>query len=233
MATEPSRSPVASRKRSRGLSLLLLGALTALTLLPFTGKALHIDDPMYVWAAKQIEKKPLDPYGFEVNWYGFPMPMSDVNKNPPLTSYYIAGVGRVFGWGERTLHVAFLVPAIIVIIGTYLLAERLSRRPLLAGVCALFTPVFLISSSNLMSDVLMLAFWVSAVCLWIIGLKRRSAWRLVASGTLMAVSALAKYYGMALIPLLLVYSLLEKRRATWGLAALLVPVGFLGVYQWS
>jgi len=215
----------------RALRLLLLGALTALTLLPFAGKALHIDDPMYVWAAKQIQKRPLDPYGFEVNWYGFPMPMSNVNKNPPLTSYYIAGVSGMFGWGERALHLAFLIPAIIVIIGTYLLAERLSRRPLLAGFCALFTPVFLISSTNLMSDTLMLAFWVSAVHLWITGLKKRSAWRLVTSGILMAVSALAKYYGMALIPLLLVYSLLERRRPTWELWAFLVPVVVLGAYQ--
>jgi hypothetical protein len=213
--------------------LLLLGTLTFLTLLPFTGKAFHIDDPMYLWAAKQIQSKPLDPYGLEVNWYGSPMRMSDVNKNPPLTSYYIAGVARVFGWGERALHLAFLIPAVVVIIGTYLLAERLCRRPLLAGFCTLLTPVFLVSSTNVMSDMLMLAFWVSAVYLWITGMMKNSAWRLLASGVLIALSALAKYYGMALIPLLFLYSLFKKRRPTWALAFLLVPICVLAAYQWA
>ncbi len=215
----------------RGLRLLLLGGLTVLTLLPFTGKAFHIDDPMYIWAGKQIQLTPLDPYGLEVNWYGFPMRMSEVNKNPPLTSYYMAGIAWVFGWGERVLHIAFLLPAIIVIIGTYLLAERLCRRPLLAAFCTLFTPVFLVSSTNVMSDVLMLAFWMTAAHLWFAGLERGSAWRLLLSAFLITLSALAKYYGMALVPLLLVYTVVKQRRLTWALAWFLVPVGLLLAYQ--
>jgi len=215
----------------RGLRLLLLGGLTVLTLLPFTGKAFHIDDPMYIWAGKRIHVTPLDPYGLEVNWYGFQMRMSEVNKNPPLTSYYMAGIAWFFGWGERVLHIAFLLPAIIVIIGTYLLAERLCRRPLLAAFCALFTPVFLVSSTNVMSDVLMLAFWMMAAHLWFAGLERGSAWRLLLSAFLVALSALAKYYGMALVPLLLIYTVAKQRRLTWALACFLVPAGLLLGYQ--
>ncbi len=217
----------------RGLRLLLLGGVTVLTLLPFTGKAFHIDDPMYIWAAKQIQSKPLDPYGLEVNWYGFPMRMSDANKNPPLASFYIAGTARVFGWGERALHFAFLAPAVIVVLGTYLLAERLCRRPLLAAFCTLFTPVFLVSSTNVMSDIPMLAFWVLAAYLWLAGLERRCAWRLLASAVLMTLSALSKYYGMALVPLLFIYTLLEERGPRWTLAYFLVPVVLLGAYQWA
>jgi 4-amino-4-deoxy-L-arabinose transferase-like glycosyltransferase len=150
------------------------------------------------------------------------MRMSDVTKNPPLTSYYIAGVGTAFGWDERTLHLAFLVPAVIVVLGTYLLAKGLCQRPLLAGICALFTPVFLVSSSNLMSDVLMLAFWVIAVHWWLTGLERKSGVRLFGSGVLIALSALAKYYGMVLIPLLFTYTLLKQHRWNWSMAYLLV-----------
>lgn len=226
----PAEPFLAGRRWAR---LLFLAGLTALTLLPFTGKALHIDDPMYVWAAKQIRDKPLDPYGFDVNWYGHSMRMSEVMKNPPLTSYYMAAVGTAFGWGDRTLHLAFLVPAILVVLGTFLLAKRLCRRPLLAGICTLFTPVFLVSSTNLMSDVVMLAFWVFAVHFWLPGEKGTSALRLLTSGILIACSALSKYYGMALIPLLLVYSLLESRRPKWTIAYLLVPIAILGVYQWA
>src|SRR5881396_782333 len=88
----------------RGLRLLLLAGLTALSLAPFLGKSFHIDDPLFVWAAKQVQVNPGNPYGFDVNWYGITLPMSEVTKTPPLTSYYIAAVAAVLGWSERTLH---------------------------------------------------------------------------------------------------------------------------------
>lgn len=217
----------------RPLRLLFLAGLTAVTLLPFSEKAFHIDDPLFVWAAKHITTRPLDPYGFDVNWYGTPMRMSEVTKNPPLTSYYIAGIAGLWGWHERALHLAFLIPAIAVILGTYLLAERLCARPILASLCALFTPVFLISSSTVMSDTIMLAFWMAAIYLWMTGLDKHSGTRLVLSGVAVALCALAKYFGMALIPMLFLYAVLRQRRVGWVTATLLVPVIILCAYQWK
>lgn len=217
----------------RGLRLLLLAGLTVIALLPFTGKAFHIDDPLFVWAGKRIAAAPLDPYGFQVNWYGYAMPMSDVTKNPPLTSYYIAGVAAVAGWSERALHLAFLLPAIWVVLGTYLLAERLCVRPLTAALWTLFTPVFLVSSSTVMSDTLMLAFWMAATYLWVTGLERSSAARLLLSGLCVALCALAKYFGMTLIPLLFLYTWVRRRRLSGALAFLLVPALLLCAYQWA
>jgi 4-amino-4-deoxy-L-arabinose transferase-like glycosyltransferase len=215
------------------LHLLFLGALTFLTLLPFTEKAFHIDDPLFIWAAKHIQTEPLDPYGFNVNWYGALMPMSGVTKNPPLTSYYVAGVAAAFGWNERSVHLAFLLPALAVIIGTYMLAERFCARPLLASLCALFTPVFLVSGSTVMSDILMLALWIGAIYLWVSGMETGSPLRLLLSGICIALCAVAKYFGMTLIPLLLAYTLLNQRRVGWAIAYLLVPVFILGAYQWG
>ena len=217
----------------RGLRLLLLAGLTVLCLAPFAGKAFHIDDPLFLWAAKQVQAHPGNPYGFSVNWYGVAMPMSEVTKNPPLTSYYIAAVAELAGWSERGLHLAFLLPAIVAIIGTYLLAERMCRRPLLAGLCTLFTPAFIVSSSNVMSDTLMLALWIVAVYLWVTGLESRSWILLTLSGVSIALCSLAKYFGMSLIPLLFLYSVLRERRVSWATAYLLVPVALLGAYQWK
>jgi len=215
------------------MRLLLLAGLTILCLAPFLGKAFHIDDPLFLWAAKQIQVNPGNPYGFAVNWYGITMPMSEVTKNPPLTSYYIAAVAGVAGWSERSLHLAFLLPAIVAIIGTYLLAERMCRRPLLAGLCTLFTPAFIVSSSNVMSDTLMLALWVVAIYLWVVGLDRRSRVLLTLSGLSITLCTLAKYFGMSLIPLLFLYSVLRERRVVWATAYLLVPAFLLGAYQWA
>ncbi len=65
--------------------------------MPFVTKPLHIDDPMYVWAAERILRQPLDPYGFDVSWGYDVRPMSAVMKNPPLVSYYLAAVIGLFG----------------------------------------------------------------------------------------------------------------------------------------
>lgn len=80
-------SGVQSGDRKTTLILVtLLATLTILLLVPFANKAFHIDDPMYLWAAKHILKSPPDFYNFNVNWYGIEEPMSSVMKNPPLIS---------------------------------------------------------------------------------------------------------------------------------------------------
>ena len=216
----------------RPFSALILAGLTVLALVPFAGKAFHIDDPLFLWAAQHIRVAPQDPYGFIVNWYGVSNRMSDVTKNPPLTSYYIAAISSMFGSGEWALHLAFLIPAIAVVLGTYLLACRWCAQPFLATLFTLITPVFLVSSSTIMCDTMMLALWVFAIHFWLTGLERRSGVRLALSGLLVALCALTKYFGMTLIPLLLLYSILKQRRVRWHTAYLLIPAIILGGYQW-
>src|SRR4051794_7022760 len=137
--------------------------LTFLTLAALAGtlqKPFNIDDPLFIWVARHIQTHPANPFSFGVNWYGTEWPMAEVTKNPPLGCYYLAAAGTVAGFSELALHGAMLLPAIAVVLGTWRLARRLCPRPFLAGVLVLFSPVFLLSSTTVMCDVLMLAFWV-------------------------------------------------------------------------
>jgi hypothetical protein len=208
-----------------------LVVLTLLCLLPFVGKAFHIDDTLFIWAAKHIVEHPLDPYGFRVVWYSIEMPMSEVMKNPPGAAYYGAAVGSVFGWSEYALHLAFLFPALVVVLGVYQLAVELTSSPLLAGLITLCAPGFLVSSTSIMSDVPMLAFWMIAIILWRRGLDPSKPFYLASSGLLIGACALTKYFGACLIPLLLLYSLLKTKRLGRWVLYLLIPVVFLGGYQ--
>jgi len=212
-------------------SIIMLTFLTLACLLPFSNKALHIDDPLFVWTAQHIAQHPLDPYGFRVVWYATETPIADVTKNPPLASYCLALAGALFGWSERALHLAFLLPALIVILGTYRLAQRFTRFPFLAAATTLFAPGFLVSSTTLMCDVLMLAFWILATLLWIEGSGEKKQWKLAASAILIAACALTKYYGVALVPLLLAYSWRKNRRLDLSLVYLVIPVLLLVCYQ--
>jgi hypothetical protein len=210
----------------------LLVLVCVACLAPFMGKAFHVDDPLFLWTAQHIRTHPFDFYGFQVNWYQTPEPMWAITKNPPLACYYLALVGGACGWGEVPLHLAFLVWPVGVAWGTYRLAERLCTRPLFAGLAAVLTPVFLVSATSLMCDLMMLCLWVWAVLLWARGLDRdRGGLLLWLSALLIALSALTKYFGVSLIPLLFAYSLARRRGFGRWLWPLLLPLAILVAYQ--
>ncbi len=225
--------PSLAIKRSLFNTAIIPVVITVVCLVPFANKAFHIDDPMYIWAAKHIQNNPADFYGFTVNWHGTEMPMAEVNKNPPLVSFYIALVAWLFGFSEIALHLTFLIPAVAVTLGTYYLARLFCSQPVVAALAAVLTPVFLVSSTNIMSDTMMLAFWVWAMVFWIRGLKNNQWLFFLSAGVLLAICALTKYFGIVLIPLLFIYSLAQKRKPGYWILFLSIPVIILTCYQWA
>lgn len=214
---------------NRGAILACLAVVGTLAL--FCGKAFTIDDTLFLQLAAQLRADPFDFYGFQVNWYGSSLPMHEVTKNPPLVGYYLAAVMSLFGPGEVALHLAFLLPAAGVAFTTHRLAERLCGQPLLATLAGLLTPVFLVSSSNVMSDTPMLAFWCASVLCWLRGFDRsRQRWLWAAAG-LACLAFLSKYFGLALVPLLLVHGRLRAGRlGRWALP-LSLPLATALAYQ--
>jgi 4-amino-4-deoxy-L-arabinose transferase-like glycosyltransferase len=231
MTAESGKTQVCSMLTKSSTPIIPL-IVAVVCLVPFVNKAFHMDDPLFLWTAKQIQSKPADFYGFSVNWYGREMPMAEVMKNPPLASYYIAMVASLFGFSETALHIAFLVPAVGAVLGTYYLARRLSPQPALAAVLMLLTPAFLVSSTNVMCDTMMLALWIWAVFLWVRGIKTDSNLNLFFAAFLIAICALTKYFGMSLLVLLFAYSLMQKRRPGMWVLFLFIPVVILVRYQW-
>ncbi len=204
---------------------------TLLVLIPFANKPFNVDDPLFVWIAKYIQAHPLNPYGSTVNWYGYDAPVWFITKNPPLACYYLSFAGGLFGWTERALHLAYLLPAVAAIVGTHRLAGRFCKRPLLVAFLTLLTPVFMVSSTTIMCDVPMLAFWVWALDFWIEGTERKSHWRLGVAAALISLAALTKYFGACLIPLVAVWSIGRRRPAKEWLGWIFLPVIALIAYQ--
>jgi 4-amino-4-deoxy-L-arabinose transferase-like glycosyltransferase len=216
--------------RARPAWLLSLATIACLT--PFADKAFHVDDPLFVWLGDHIRESPLDFYGYTVNWRRMmEAPMYEVTKNPPLAGYFIALVRSLLGEGEIALHLAFLLPALAAVLGTYELARRLCAHPLVAAMATLLTPVFLVSATTVMGDVMMLAFWTWALALWEKGVRHGRRRALVASAFLMGLGALTKYFAVALVPLALVYTLVLRRRPTRALLVLLIPLAMVGAYD--
>jgi 4-amino-4-deoxy-L-arabinose transferase-like glycosyltransferase len=208
-----------------------VAAATVGCLLPFVGKALHVDDHRYVQMAQQIRADPLDYFGFSVNLGGSQQPEAAVSHNPPGVAFYAAAAAWLTGWSEVGLHLAFLLPALAATLGTFALARRLGGEPLLAGLFCLACPVFLVSATTVMADVSMTALFGASIWCWLRGLdERRGAW-LLAGAALATLCALTKYFGIALLPLLAAYTLLRERRIGVWAWTLLLPVAALWGYE--
>jgi 4-amino-4-deoxy-L-arabinose transferase-like glycosyltransferase len=226
---------LATRTKLAGQSVqfLVLTLIVVGCLVPFAGKAFNIDEPLFLWTARQIQSHPLDFFGFTANWYGSEMPASQIIKNPPLASYYISLAAYPFGWSERALHLAFLPFALAAAAGTFLLAREFSARPLEAALACVLTPAFLVSSTAVMCDTMMLAFFVWSVLLWVRGWKTGRSLYLICASLLVAMCSLTKYFGVSLLPLLLAYSLADRGGKRRRGLLLLLPVILLCAYQWS
>jgi 4-amino-4-deoxy-L-arabinose transferase-like glycosyltransferase len=211
---------------------IIVGVVTVLCLSLFVNKAFHLDDPLFIWTAKQINSHPADFYGFDLNWYGYVSRMSEVSQNPPLSCYYIAIVGAIFGYSEVVLHIAFLLPAAAVAIGTFFLAKRFCANPALAVFVGVLTPGFLVSSTNIMCDTMMLAFWVWAIYYWLTGIEQNKKKNLFLSAILITLSALTKYFAISLLPLLFVYTIFKKRGIGIWVLFFVIPILILAGYQW-
>jgi hypothetical protein len=226
------RVAVSTEPRGRLVAALLLAGLTIAALAPFLGKAFHMDDPLFIWTAKHLRFAPLDFYGFDVNWEGTLARMSSVTQNPPLAAYYMALVGSVGGWSEFALHAGFLLPAVAVIIGTGRLARLFGVDPVRAGACVIAAPIFVVSSTSLMCDTMMLAFWIWAIASWIQGIRTGRRALLLWAAVLVSAASLTKYFGISLLPLMAVHAWLEARAPRVWLPFLAVPVAVLAGYQW-
>lgn len=205
--------------------------VAALCIVPFAGKAFHIDDPFYLRIAQHILEHPLDYYGLSLNWYGREIPVYRMHVSPPLAPYYLAAWGAAFGFGEVPMHLAYVPFALVLIGATYVLAVRFTNTPVLAAMLALFTPVTLVTSTNIMLDLPMSAFFVAAVALWCEGVARNRPGLLIAAACVAGLSALTKYFGLALIPLLLAYTVAEQRRISWRVTPLVIPITLFALEQ--
>ena len=223
-------------KRTLSNTAIIPVLVTILCLVPFVGKAFHLDDPVFIWSARHILTSPFDFYGFKANWYGTELGMWEMHHNPPGACYYIALAGLLLGWSEVALHISFLIPAVAAASGTYYLARVLglqTKFSVLAALAAVLTPVFLVAGTTLMCDMIVLSLWVWAAVLWIQGIKNGKQLNLFFAAILISICILTRYMGIALLPLLFVYSVMQKRKLGIWVFYLLIPIVTLAGYLWA
>ncbi len=122
-------------------------------------KPFHLDDPHYVYPARQMLRTPLDPYAFTLNWHGRPEPAWVFGKyHPPLFPLWLVPWIAVAGESPVVLHLAQWPFVAGALLGIARLAAHLGLPAVEAVWLLAATPAFLVSSGTVMVDTASLAF---------------------------------------------------------------------------
>ncbi len=203
-------------------------------LAPFVNKAVHVDDPLFVWSARQILRDPLRPYEFEVNWAGGSgLSMWNETKNPPLTSYWLAAAIGLCGENEIAMHLWMWPFTVGAVVATYALARRHVREPLWPALAVLASPAFLVSATTLMADVPALALLTIGYFIYVEGIDRASDPLSALGALVLGTAALVKYMAAGGIALAALYWALSPARRPRSLAWLglsIAPLALWAVY---
>lgn len=203
-----SASDAPSRALGSASERAILAAVQLAVLAPFLDKPVHLDDAFFLAIARHIQSAPLDPFGFDYNWSGTPASVWQEMKNPPAVFYWQALLLQLGGEGGRWLHAAFWLFPLCASQATYELARRVTREPLYPALLLVVCPAYWVSATSLMIDVPLVAAMTLALLCLLIALERDAlgwpgwlGWRLGA-GIAAAFAVLAKYFGLAILPLL-------------------------------
>jgi len=164
--------------RKTVITLFLPGFVLAVTcLLPFLNKAYTIDDPWFLFEARQILKTPLQPMSFPVCWMGNETCLTQAGNlgagtTQGLMGYLLVPVILV-GGSERAAHLLQILLVGIAILAMVKLSLRLGFtefQAAIAGMLMTAIPPFLSMASTAMPD-------IAALALGLAGTERLLAWK--------------------------------------------------------
>jgi hypothetical protein len=204
-------------------ALGMFGLLLALQL-PWLGKHLGIDEPKFVTLARAAARDPWRPHDVEMHWAGHRQRAFDFFSNPPGVAWWLAPVSHAPVPVQRAWMLPWLLPAIWG-------ARRLGRR--FGGgdstaLLLLVAPIVVVATASLLPDAPLYACTLAGVGGYVTAVDRgRSPF---AFAVLAGCAALFRYSGVALMPLLALYSLL-RRRPPWPALGAWIPIGLLALHD--
>lgn len=138
-------------------------ALAVLVQLPFAGKAVHMDEPVFLNTAEHVLVEPGRPGNFPFNWYGTAEPMRRINNNPPGIAFLLAGLKALGVTEIKSLRLAMLPFDAIAAAALFLLASRFLARPLLPVLAVVASPAWVVNFTHLQPEKPAVAFAVAGL----------------------------------------------------------------------
>jgi 4-amino-4-deoxy-L-arabinose transferase-like glycosyltransferase len=215
--------------------ILLAGFVLFAVILPFSHRAIYMDEHLYLGLAQSTLIHPLHPMDTPWLYFGTWFPKAEGLTHPPLGEYHLALLYWLFGsFSEPAFRILFGAPyAIAAVVGFYGLAVRWASHPFALSLLFAVCPPFFVMVPTLMMDL------PSVGCL-LLGLRiffsasetagQPASYARLATSSVCFLLALGMAYTAA-IPLaaLFVWCLLERKRLAQKMAVL---VPFLGLALW-
>ncbi len=201
-------------------ALLLLSAVVLATTLPFVHRAYFVDDYYFVTMAKGILQNPWRPYDFKSDDAGIGNAGWDRGQrprmvNPPLFHYFLAGVIKTWGDAPWKLRTSSLLFSFIALFSMYFLGKRFVPDPLAPAVLMAVCPAYWLTSYSLLLDSAVVAFLLAALLAFFKGLEKKSVLWILASGLLMGLTVLVKYFGVLVVALAFAWQMADAARRSW------------------
>src|SRR2546428_3125103 len=217
-------------RTARDLALLI--ALTLGIHAPFIHQAFHIDDVYYLDVASNVFRNPLFPLDLQTVFEGNHLTLW-AQSHPPLNSYVIAGLLLLNNRAasETFLHTAFLFFPTVITVAFYFLARRFVARPFVATALLATNPILIVCAHTLMTDIPLLAMWLCATTLFVIGISQTRNWMVYAAAMPLTAACFYAYQGFALILLLAFYAMATRRLGFRETLVLCAPVLFIAAWQ--
>jgi len=207
--------------KSNFSKIALLCILTFTLFFPFINKAISSDSIFYIYTARQILKEPIKPFSFQLNCANKNYFAWDVANNPPLISYFIAGIIKIFGENEKIFHLLFLCFTIFCVSGIYFLSDELKIDPFFSALLLIASPAFFVNATDIMLDVPLMAFSVWGILF--VFRQKYFGW------ILLGFAILVKFAAILNLPIIFVWLLLNKKLKE-NIIFFAVPILFLLVW---
>ena len=198
----------------------ILGCLTVFAL----AKPYHMDDRGFLEAARHILENFPHLYTGTRMFEGKPFPWA-LFPHPPFVPMYLAGWMSVLkNPGPVALHLVFLPFPFLAAFSLYRVAKRCEIPPRWATLLFLASPCFFVSAQSLMTDVPMIAFFLTALALYLEGSSKNDTRISACSGLVACLAWFCRYPGILVVAVLFFHALLTKR---WKqcLVASALPLG--------
>lgn len=204
-------------------------ALALLLTLGNAAKPPVVDDTAYLLFARHLSVHPLDPYGWELNWYVRPEPAMDILL-PPVLPYWLALGIRLVG-EQLTLLKLWLFPVCYLLArSAWTLFRRFAPGWEQPGTTLLTLGPACLPLVNFMLDIPAAALGLAAVAAFVRGCDERSTRRVFLAGLLTGLAMQTKYTALTLPGVFALYAL-SRRRLVPALGATAVAAGVFVLWE--
>src|SRR5262245_22147570 len=129
---------------------LLLTAVVLATVIPFSSRAVFMDEHIFLKIARNVQTNWLFPQDTPSVFFGIPMANFAAHTHPPVGEYYLALIYRLLGhFNEVWFRMFFSVFAIVAVLSFYKLARRFTAEPLYVSLLFALTPAFFVYAPTL------------------------------------------------------------------------------------